>query len=191
LDFTMKFFEFRIVKWHRTVGIDKDTFDSLVLQFQNNYFETTLDGKIRTNAIRTKDCLSPRSALLITLYFLRQYPTGLSLHLTFGTHERTLIRHITRTMSALKKTLQQTLHWPNASEVENLPEIRSELEELDGHLLIVDGTVIKTHREMIKFKSKHYDPYWSGHKKTHGFNVLAFVDYHGKIYVDDNFKTLI
>ena len=51
-----------------------------------------------------------------------------------------------------------------------------------GPLLIVDGTVIQTFRSVLKFENGENDPYFNGHKWKHGINMLAFVDYTGKIW---------
>lgn len=178
LDFSVDLFESRVKKeFHKVFGVDRMTLEKLVLLYQDNYFKTTL-----TETERKGNPISPRAALLITLYFLRQYPTGRSLRFVFGVHERSLLKHIVRTITALKNTLVSTLHWPNATEIKHLPRIKSKLAKFQGHFLIVDGLVIKTHRSMLKFKSNTYDPFDSEHEKTHGVNVLAFIDLEGKIY---------
>ena len=80
------------------------------------------------------------------------------------------------------KLFEDDLRWPTVRDYPKITDPRNNNTILEGPLLIVDGTIIQTFRSVLKFEKDSNDPYFNGHKWKHGVNMLAFVDYNGRIW---------
>jgi len=174
-------FEENVDNYHRFVGLDKEYFNQLADDYSEIYYNSGWEIK-QKKFVSHKTTLSARTALFLTLFFFRRYVVGIVQSAMFGCHERTLARIHKRCLKSLVKFFEGKLDWPKSSDYDLITDRRNAETILAGPLLIVDGTVIQIYRSVLKFESGSNDPYFNGHKWKHGVNMLAFVDYTGRIW---------
>ena len=73
-------------------------FKKLVSDYEGYFSDLTWRSTPKMRKIK-QTSLTAEVALWITLYWMRQYPTGISLQITTGVHERTLARIFLRVMT--------------------------------------------------------------------------------------------
>jgi len=103
--------------------------------------------------------LDYRDSVLLTLVWLRLYPTGVVLGYFFGIAESSVRRTLARFLPVLEAAGRATFRWPNRKQGRKLPEI---LEDCPEVAVIIDSFEQQVQRPKDKEKAKaHY----SGKKK--------------------------
>jgi len=98
-----------------------------------------------------KSSLSARSALFVTLFFLRQYPTLIVMQMLFDCHERTLARVCKRTLQSLQLNFHHEQMVPSPSQLSKMKNPEDKGTFMEDIACIVDGTVIQTYRSILKY----------------------------------------
>lgn len=166
--------------WHKVRGLDRDDFDELVSEMTPYFENLTWEGIEKINRSK-KLTLSSASALFITLFFFRQYVTGIVMELVFDCGESTLAKVCKKTLMALELTFQGQQQAPTPNELLKMIDSQQAGKPLEKVVAVVDGTVIRSFRSQLKYKSGKNDPYFNVHKKYPGLNMLVIVDLQGRI----------
>jgi hypothetical protein len=173
--------------FHRLCGLERSTFDDLVNELDIPFKRLTWRGTERINQTNASD-LPVDIALWITLFWMRQYPTGVVMGAIFDCHERTLHRVFKRTITALMKGFHEELKWPNDDELLSwkLPSnVNTHMEDI---VCYADGTVLHGPRSILKFASGANDPFFNYAKHKHGMNIVCVVNPYGKIIWSTNWE---
>ena len=165
---------------HRLIGLDVCDFKKLVSDYEGYFSDLTWRSTPKMRKIK-QTSLTAEVALWITLYWMRQYPTGISLQITTGVHERTLARIFLRVMTALDIICLQELKWPEDDELREWIGHIEKSGPLERIVCYADGTVLHGPRSLLKFAPGSHDPFFSGHKHKHGVNIVCIVNPNGKI----------
>jgi hypothetical protein len=102
--------------YHRLCGLERSTFNDLVNDLEMPFKQLNWRAMPRINITDASD-LAVDIALWITLFWMRQYPTGVVMGAIFDCHERTLHRVFKRTITALMKVFHEELKWPSDDEL--------------------------------------------------------------------------
>jgi hypothetical protein len=115
------------------------------------------------------------NGMLLTLIWLRQYPTGVVLSYFFGISESSVRRTVARFLPALEAAGQATFRWPHRGRGRELPEILGDCPEV---AIIIDSFEQQVQRPQEKEKAKaHY----SGKKKQITRKAQVCTDWEGYI----------
>jgi len=155
-------------------------FDRVTKPFQ----DTTTRGQPRQRASKKGNTISPFHILLMTLFWLRQYPTMGLLYFLFNVHPRTAIKQLNHMIIALKTTLQYEIQWPTEIEWKShctrlnkwLPLFQ--YPEMRNCISVVDGTEFQMKRPSIE---PYQTELYSVKKKQHSLNMLIIVLLDGPI----------
>jgi Helix-turn-helix of DDE superfamily endonuclease/DDE superfamily endonuclease len=132
----------------------------------------TLDRPDRRRAIGGGDDfdLSTADQLLLTVIWLRQYPTNEALGFLFGVSDSTASRARTRCLPALEQAGRDTMRMPDpgAARRKRLPAL---LADTPGLAVVVDSFEQKTQRPKRRQRA-----YYSGKKKAHTLKSPVGVD---------------
>ena len=145
-------------------GLTVPEFDQTVVEVEPLYEATERERLARPDRIRAPGAGHPfelgyRDSLLLTLIWLRQYPTGEVLGYFFGVSEPTARRTVKRMLPALEAAGRATFRWPNREQGHSLPEILEDCPEL---AVVIDSFEQRIRRPKDREKArKHY----SGKKK--------------------------
>ena len=98
-------------------GLSVSEFDQLVIEVAPNYEVTERERLARPDRLRAPGAGHPfeldyRDGLLLTMIWLRQYPTGEVLGYFFGVSEPTARRSVKRVLPALEAAGRATFRWP-------------------------------------------------------------------------------
>jgi len=119
--------------------------------------------------------LDYRDSLLLTLVWLRLYPTGVVLGYFFGITESSVRRTLARFLPVLEAAGRATFRWPNRKQGRKLPEI---LENCPEVAVIIDSFEQQVQRPKDKEKAKaHY----SSKKKQVTRKTQVCTDWEGYI----------
>jgi hypothetical protein len=161
-------------------GLTVSEFDQTVVEVEPLYEATEWERLARPDRLRAPGAGHPfeldyRDSLLLTLIWLRQYPTGEVLGYFFGVSEPTARRTVKRMLLALEAAGRATFRWPNRKRGRSLLGILEDCPEL---AVIIDsfGQRIRRPKEREKAR-KHY----SGKKKQITRKTQVCVDWDGHI----------
>lgn len=180
LEKNVKLFKSRISNLHRIIGVDNELFKQLALDFEPDFVNLNWDGTKKQNVTHIKT-LKPKTALFLTLLWLRTYPTMYFMQLMFGVHERTLARVLKRSLRALELTLEVEQVFGHNDDLEAKKRPEDEGTILEKIVCWVDGTLVKTYRSMNKFAQNEKDPLFSGKHRQTGQKILLICDNQGHI----------
>ena len=119
--------------------------------------------------------LDYRDGVLLTLVWLRLYPTGVVLGYFFGIGETSVRRTLARFRPVLEAAGRATFRWPNGKQGRKLPEI---LEECPEVAVIIDSFEQQVQRPKDKKKAKEH---YSGKKKQITRKTQVSADWTGYI----------
>ena len=114
--------------------------------------------------------LSTADQLLLTVVWLRQYPTNETLGFLFGVSDSTASRARTRCLPPLERAGRDTMRMPDpgVGQRKTWPELLSEVPALN---VVVDSFEQRTHRP-----KRRQEAYYSGKKKAHTLKSQVGVD---------------
>lgn len=125
--------------------------------------------------------LSPRNRLLMTLMWLKCYPTYPLLSLMFGVSLTTVSETVQEVWIILWQQYRLDIAWPT---VEEWQSMGNELEFLDGVVGYIDGT---SHEISIP-EVEPQRLFYSGHRKFHCIHTQVVADVHRRIrYIHSGF----
>jgi hypothetical protein len=139
-----------------------------------------LDRPDRERAIGGGDNfdLSTADQLLLTVIWLRQYPTNEVLGFLFGVSDSTASRARTRCLPVLERAGQDTMRMPDpgAARRKRLPAL---LKDTPGLAVVIDSFEQRTQRPKRRQRA-----YYSGKKKAHTLKSQVAVGEHSGRFVD-------
>jgi len=114
--------------------------------------------------------LSTTDQVLLTVVWLRQYPTQEVLGLLFGVSDSTALRAVRRCLPVLEKAGKDTMRMPDpgSGRRKNLPAL---LKDTPGLAVVIDTFEQRTHRPRRRQRA-----YYSGKKKAHTLKSQVGVD---------------
>jgi hypothetical protein len=156
-------------------GITIPVFDELaatVVPAIEAAHHAALDRPGRTRAVGGGDRfdLAITDQLLMTVLWLRQYPTNEVLGFLFGVSDSTASRIIARCLPALERAGRDTMRMPDPGlgRRKNLPSL---LKDTPGLAVVLDSFEQRTHRPKRRQRA-----YYSGKKKAHTLKSQVGVD---------------
>ncbi|MFN8456726.1 MAG: transposase family protein [Anaerolineae bacterium] len=158
-------------------GLRLVEFDELVQDVLPGYAEAEekrLSGPDRKRAIGGGPDfeLAARDQILLTVVWLRKYPTYEVLGYLFGTSDTTVGRYISRVLPLLEAAGRDTMRLPNPGRKRRrqLDDLLKETPEL--------AVIIDTFEQAVQRPQKRAeaDPYYSGKKKRHTLKSQVAVD---------------
>ena len=167
-------------------GLSVSEFDRTVIEVASSYEVTERERLARADRLRAPGAGHPfeldyRDQLLLTMIWLRQYPTGEVLGYFFGVSEPTARRTVKRVLPALEAAGRATFRWPNRKRGRSLPEI---LEDCPEVAVIIDSFEQRVRRPKDREKA---DENYSGKKKQITRKTQICVDWEGHIcHVSDS-----
>jgi hypothetical protein len=167
-------------------GLSVTEFDRLVVEVEPCYEATERERLDRPDRLRAPGAGHPfeldyQDSLLLTMIWLRQYPTGEVLGYFFGVSEPTARRTVKRVMPGLEATGRATFRWPDRKKGRSLPEI---LEDCPEVAVVIDSFEQRIRRPKDKEKA---DENYSGKKKQITRKTQICVDWEGHIcHVSDS-----
>jgi hypothetical protein len=122
--------------------------------------------------------LATTDQLLLTVIWLRQYPTNETLGFLFGVSDSTASRARTRCVPVLERAGKDTMRMPDpgAARRKRLPSL---LKDTPGLAVVVDSFEQRTQRPKRRQRA-----YYSGKKKAHTLKSQVAVDEHSGRFVD-------
>jgi hypothetical protein len=122
--------------------------------------------------------LSTADQLLLTVVWLRQYPTNEVLGFLFGVSDSTASRARTRCLPVLEQSGKDTMRMPDpgAARRKRLPAL---LADTPGLAVVIDSFEQRTHRPRRRQRA-----YYSGKKKAHTLKSQVAVDEGSGRFVD-------
>lgn len=114
--------------------------------------------------------LTTTDQVLLTVIWLRQYPTQEVLGFLFGVSDSTALRAVRRCLPALEQAGKDTMRMPDAGpgRRKNLPAL---LKDTPGLAVVIDSFEQRTHRPKRRQRA-----YYSGKKKAHTLKSQVGVD---------------
>src|SRR3954465_12021015 len=163
------------VVFQHLTGLTVAAFDELAAQVVpavEAAHRKTLDRPDRERAIGGGDDfdLSPADQVLLTVIWLRQYPTNEVLGFLFGVSDSTASRARTRCLPALEQSGKDTMGMPDpgAARRKRLPAL---LKDTPGLAVVIDSFEQRTQRPERRQRA-----YYSGKKKAHTLKSQVAVD---------------
>src|SRR3954469_1868089 len=119
--------------------------------------------------------LTTTDQVLLTVVWLRQYPTQEVLGFLFGVSDSTALRAVRRCLPVLEKAGKATMRMPDpgAGRRKRLPAL---LADTPGLAVVVDTFEQRTHRPRRRQRA-----YYSGKKKAHTLKSQVAVDEDGRV----------
>ena len=124
--------------------------------------------------------LDSRDQLLVTLVWLRRYPTHEVLAWLFGVSDSTTVRIVGRLLPLLEQLGHDTMHFPDPGKHHRrkFDELLADLPEL---AVVIDSFEQKVQRPKQRSEA---DKWYSGKKKTHTIKSQVGVDVHSGRFCD-------
>ena len=157
-------------------GLAVDEFTNLVRNLEPDYKKAEHDRwssrtRLRQIGAGCKVILTPRDQLLLTIVWLRKYPTEPVLGYLFGIDDRAAGRTVKRLVPLLEATGRATMRMPQSGKKRtNLPDLLKGVPEL---LILVDSFEQKVQRPKNYEEQKRW---YSGKKKTHTVKTQVGID---------------
>jgi hypothetical protein len=171
------------VVFKHLTGLTVAVFDELVAQVApavDGAHRERLDRPDRKRAIGGGDNfdLSTADQVLLTVIWLRQYPTNEALGFLFGVSDSTASRARTRCLPALERAGTDTMRMPDPG-VARRKRLPALLKDTPGLALVIDSFEQRTQRPKRRQRA-----YYSGKKKVHTLKSQVAVDEHSGRFVD-------
>ena len=161
--------------FHHLTGLTVRAFDALaadVVPAVEAAHRKTLDRPDRRRAIGAGGAfgLSTADQVLLTVVWLRQYPTQEVLGFLFGVSDSTALRAARRCLPALERAGRDTMRMPDpgAGRRKTLPAL---LADTPGLAVVIDTFEQRTHRPKRRQRA-----YYSGKKRAHTLKTQVGVD---------------
>ena len=156
-------------------GLTVAAFDELATQVAPAVEDThreKLDRPDRKRAVGGGDCfdLSTADQLLLTVIWLRQYPTNEVLGFLFGVSDSTASRARTRCLPALERAGRDTMRMPDPGAARR-KRLSALLKDTPGLAVVIDSFEQRTQRPKRRQRA-----YYSGKKKAHTLKSQVAVD---------------
>jgi hypothetical protein len=171
------------VVFKHLTGLTVAAFDELAAQVVpaiGRAHRERLDRPDRKRAVGGGDHfdLTTADQLLLTVIWLRQYPTNEALGFLFGVSDSTASRARTRCVPALEGAGRDTMRMPDpgAARRKRLPAL---LKDTPGLAVVIDSFEQRTQRPKRRQRA-----YYSGKKKAHTLKSQVAVDEHSGRFVD-------
>ncbi len=160
--------------FRRLTGLSVEAFEQLMEVLTKAYpaFERArLQRRDRKRAIGAggKFKLSLSERVIMTLFFLRHYPTYALLGFLFGLHESNAFRNV----EIMKRFLAKHLPLPERIRKERISSLEELLEEEPEISLLIDTTEQERRKPKDREKRKAF---YSGRKKRHTFKTQVVVE---------------
>jgi hypothetical protein len=156
-------------------GLTAPLFDELLLELLPAYHQARakrLDRPDRQRALGGGDHfdLDPEDQVLLTIVWLRQYPTQEVLGFLFGVSDSTALRAIARCLPLLEQSGRDTMRMPDPGRGrrKGLPQLLAETPEL--------AVIIDTFEQRVQRPKRQQRAYYSGKKKAHTLKSQVAVD---------------
>jgi hypothetical protein len=156
-------------------GLPVSLFDELLEDVLPAYHQARakrLDRPGRQRAIGGGDSfdLDPADQILLTIVWLRQYPTQEVVGFLFGVSDSTALRAIARCLPLLEQSGRDTMRMPDPGRGrrKKLAQLLAETPEL--------AVIIDTFEQRIQRPRRQQRAYYSGKKKAHTLKVQVAVD---------------
>jgi hypothetical protein len=156
-------------------GLTAPLFDELLQELLPAYHRARakrLDRPDRQRALGGGDHfdLEPEDQILLTIVWLRQYPTQEVLGFLFGVSDSTALRAIARRLPLLEQSGRDSMRMPDPGRGrrKRLPQLLAETPEL--------AVIIDTFEQRIRRPRRQQRAYYSGKKKAHTLKVQVAVD---------------
>lgn len=156
-------------------GLTVAAFDQLAAELVpvlERAHRATLDRPDRQRAVGGGDTFDLTAAdhLLLTVIWLRQYPTNEVLGFLFGVSDSTASRTRSRVLPHLEKAGRDTMRMPDPG-VARRTKLPALLADTPGLAVVIDSFEQRTHRPKRRQKA-----YYSGKKKAHTLKSQVGVD---------------
>jgi hypothetical protein len=160
-------------------GLPVSEFDQTVVEVEPHHEAKERERLARRDRLRAPGAGHPfemdfRNALLLTVIWLRQYPTGAVLGYFFGVSEPTARRTVKRVLPALEAAGRATFRWPDRKKERSLPEI---LEDCPEVAVVIDSFEQRIQRPKDRQTA---DENYSGKKKQITRKTQVCVDWEGQ-----------
>jgi hypothetical protein len=119
--------------------------------------------------------LGPADQFLLTVVWLRHYPTQEALGYLFGVSDSTALRAVRRCLPVLEAQGQDTMRLPDPGRGRR-PDLPALLRDTPGLAVIVDTFEQRTHRPRRRQRA-----WYSGKKKAHTLKSQVAVDEDGRV----------
>jgi DDE superfamily endonuclease/Helix-turn-helix of DDE superfamily endonuclease len=156
-------------------GLTVPLFDGLLQEVLPAYHRARaerLDRPDRRRALGGGDHfdLGPEDQLLLTIVWLRRYPTQEVLGFLFGVSDSTALRAIARCLPLLEQSGRDTMRMPDPGRGrrKTLPQLLAETPEL--------AVIVDTFEQRIQRPRRQQRAYYSGKKKAHTLKSQVAVD---------------
>lgn len=161
-------------------GLAIAEFNGLLNELRSFFEDSEARRLMRRDRVRAPGAGHPwaldyRDGVLLTLVWLRLYPTGVVLGYFFGIGETSVRRTLRRFRPVLEAAGRATFRWPNRKQGRKLPEI---LEDCPEIAVIVDSFEQQVQRPKDKEKAKEH---YSGKKKQITRKTQVCTDWNGYI----------
>jgi DDE superfamily endonuclease/Helix-turn-helix of DDE superfamily endonuclease len=161
----------------KMTGLRRGEFDQLVADVLPRFLEAERKRLERPDRRRAlgggrHSALNERDQLLLTVVWLRQYPTHEVLGYLFGVHPPTVGRYLEHVLPLLEQAGRDTMRMPDPGRKRrrSLDRLLADTPEL---AVVIDSFEQKIQRPKDKTKR---DAYYSGKKKTHTLKSQVAVD---------------
>jgi hypothetical protein len=173
-------FRHRHLRAHPTVframtGLSVSLFDELLGELLPAYHQARaerLDRPTRQRALGGGDHfdLDPEDQVLLTIVWLRQYPTQEALGYLFGASDSTALRAIARCLPLLERAGRDTMRMPDPGRGhrKKLPQLLAETPAL--------AVIIDTFEQRTQRPRRQQRAYYSGKEKAHTLKSQVAVD---------------
>jgi hypothetical protein len=156
-------------------GLEVAVFDALAAELLPVFHAARrqrLDRPDRRRAVGGGDHfdLDPADQLLLTIVWLRHYPTQEVLGYLFGVSDSTALRAVTRWLPLLEQSGRDTMRMPDPGRGRRrrLPQLLAEVPDL--------AVIIDTFEQRIQRPRRQQRAYYSGKKKGHTLKSQVAVD---------------
>jgi hypothetical protein len=156
-------------------GLSVSLFDELLEELLPAYHQARaerLGRPTRQRALGGGDHfdLDPADQVLLTIVWLRQYPTQEALGYLFGVSDSTALRAIARCLPLLERSGRDTMRMPDPGRGrrKKLPQLLAETPEL--------AVIIDTFEQRTQRPRRQQRAYYSGKKKAHTLKSQVAVD---------------
>jgi hypothetical protein len=171
------------VVFKHLTGLTVAVFDELAAQVApavEGAHRKRLDRPDRKRAVGGGDHfdLATADQLLLTVIWLRQYPTNEVLGFLFGVSDSTASRVRTRCLRALEQAGKDTMRMPDPG-VARRKRLPALLADTPGLAVVIDSFEQRTQRPKRRQRA-----YYSGKKKAHTLKSQVAVDEHSGRFVD-------
>ena len=160
------------------IAVNRYSFHQITGETPESFIQLEQTLNIRT---AREHKLSMRNRLLLTIIWIRTYPTYYMLSAMFGVSKSTVENYIMELIPFLFDTLKCYIRWPSVREWRNL---RGTWEKINDAVGAIDGTSHEIYRPL----NEPQEQFYSGNRAYHCLHTQIIVDATGLIrYVESGF----